>query len=101
MIVAMSCLCSGSGTLIRNFLQSAGYPDWLTIPIAQGKEASLRVLHNLPNAPEKEMLKNLLQRSSKWAVIIGWDNNAMRWSDIAHDGVRSRIEAEFLVKEFS
>lgn len=101
MIAACSCLCGGSESLVRNFLHSVGYPDWMSIPIHQGKEKSMALLNQLPPAPEKEMLQSLLRGASKWAVIIGYDQDSMKWSDISHNGPKSRIEAEFVVKNFS
>lgn len=100
MIRVCTCLCGGSDSLVRNFLKSVGYEDWLSIPIEKGKEKSLSLINQLPPTPEKEMLQNFLKDASKWAVIIGYDDQSCRWSDIAHNGPKSRIEAEFVVKNF-
>ena len=96
-----ACLCGNSQSLVRNFLQRCGYPDWLNIPIVQGKEKSLAMLDRLPNTPEKAMLRSLLSPASKWAVIIGYDEDSMKWSDISHNGAKSRIEAELVVEYYS
>lgn len=101
MIRVVACACGSSTSLVRNFLHSAGYPDWLNIPIVQGKEKSLSVVNQLPPTPEKEMLQSFLKGASKWAVIIGHNENSCKWSDIAHNGAKSRIEAEFVVKTYS
>ena len=101
MIGVISCACGSSESLARNFLKSAGYPDWLSVPIRQGKEKSLSFLNQLPPAPEKEMLANFLRNASKWVVIVGYDETGCRWSDIAHNAPKSTIEAEFVVKNYS
>ena len=101
MIAICSCLCGGSESLIRNFLHSANYSGWMDIPIYQGKEKSLALLNQLPPTSENKMLQSFLKNASKWAVIIGYDETEMKWSDIAHNGPKSRIEAEFVVKNFS
>ena len=101
MIAVVACHCGSSESLARNFLKSVGYPSWMDIPIIRGKEKSLSVLNQLPSAPEKEMLKNFLSDASKWVVIIGYDQEKMKWSDIAHNGPKSSIEAEFIVKNFA
>lgn len=101
MISVCSCHCGGSQSLIRGFLKSIRYDDWMNIPIHQGKEKSLSLLNQLPPTDEKEMLKNFLKDASKWAVIIGYNDQACKWSDIAHNGAKSRIEAEFVVMNFS
>lgn len=101
MIGVISCACGSSESLARNFLKSAGYTDWLSVPIRQGKEKSLSFLNQLPPVPEKEMLANFLRNASKWVVIVGYDETGCRWSDIAHNAPKSTIEAEFLVKNYS
>lgn len=100
-IAVISCQCGSSDSLARNFLKSVGYQDWLSIPIHRGKEKSLSMLNQVPPTPEKEMLKSFLKDASKWVVIIGYNQDSMKWSDIAHNGPKSRIEAEFVVKNFS
>ena len=100
MITVVACMCGSSESMARNFLKSVGYPDWLTIPIHRGKEKSRSVLNQMPPAPEKEMLENFLKNASKWVVIIGYDQNSMKWSDIAHNAPKSRIEAEFVVNNY-
>lgn len=100
MLGIITCYCSSSDSLVRNFLKSINYPDWINIPIAKGKEKSLALLNQMPPTPEKEMLQSFLKNASKWAVIIGYTDDQMKWSDIAHNGPKSRIEAEFVVKSF-
>lgn len=99
-IVVVACQCGSSSSKARNFLRSANYKDWLNIPINQGREKSLTVLNRLPDTPEKEMLRSFLKGASKWVVIIGYNQTEMKWSDIAHNGPKSRIEAEFVVHNF-
>lgn len=101
MIKVVACLCGSSDSKARNFLKSVGYQDWLSIPVYKGKEKSRSVLNQLPPVPEKEMLDNFLKTASKWVVIIGYNETEMKWSDIAHNATKSRIEAEFVVKNFS
>jgi len=72
----------------------------MDITIHRGKEKSMSVLNQLPPAPEKEMLENFLSNASKWVVIIGYDDQNMRWSDIAHGGAKTKIEAEMVVRTF-
>lgn len=101
MISVITCLCGGSTSLVRNYLHSINYPNWMDIPIYQGKEKSLALTNQLPPSDGKEMLKSFLNGASKWAVIIGYNNEECKWSDISHNGPKSRIEAEFVVKNFS
>lgn len=100
-LAVVACHCGSSESLARNFLKSVGYPGWIDIPVYRGKEKSLSVLNQLPPTPEKDMLQNFLSNASKWVVIIGYNQNSMKWSDISHNGPKSSIEAEFVVKNFS
>lgn len=99
-LMVVACQCGSSNSKARSFLKTVGYHDWLNIPIYQGREKSLSVLNQLPHSPEKEMLQSFLKEASKWVVIIGYNQTGMRWSDIAHNGPKSRIEAEFVVRNF-
>ena len=101
MIAVCSCQCGSSDSLIRNFLKSAGYDNWLNIPIDQGKERSLALLNYLPPTPEKDMLYSFIKGASKWAVIIGYTDTEMRWSNIASNDAKSRVEASLIVETFS
>lgn len=101
MIKIVACHCGSSEGLIRGFLKNIGFKDWIDIPIAKGKDNSMAVLNQLPPTPEKDMLRSFLKDASKWAVIIGYTENEMKWSDIAHNGPKSRIEAEFVVRSFT
>ena len=100
MIKVIACYCGSSDSLVRNFLKSINYEHWLDIPVERGKDKSLSVVNQLPPTPEKDMLKSFLSNASKWAVIIGYDGETMKWSDIAHNGPKSKIEAEFVVKNY-
>ena len=101
MITVVTCACGSSDSMARNFLRSVNYPGWMTVPIHRGKEKSRSILNQLPSTPEKEMLDNFLKNASKWVVIIGYDQDSMKWSDISHNAPKSHIEAEFVVKNFS
>lgn len=100
-IAVCTCRCGSTEQAARRFLNKAGYPDWLTIPIAEGKEASLGLLYQIPRYPEIEMLSDYLKGASKWIVIIGWNENGCRWSDIAHNPTKSGIEAGLIVDTFA
>lgn len=101
MIAVVTCQCGSVDSLVRNFLHSAGYEDWLSIPIKRGRDQSLSVANILPPCVEKDILKEFLKGAGKWAIIIGYDRESCKWSDIAHNGPKSRIEAEFVVKAYA
>ena len=100
-IAVVTCNCGSADNLVRNFLSSENYKDWLTIPIYKGKEKTNSLLNSLPQYPEIDMLRNYLKNLGKYAVIIGYDERGCRWSDIAHNATKSKIEASLLLQTFA
>lgn len=100
MIACCGCNCGSTESLIRQFLKSQGYTDWLTIPVAIGKEKSLRLLERLPNDPMVPPLADYIKKRGRYAVLIGYDEDALRWVDLV-GGVKASIEAECLVERFA
>lgn len=100
-IAVCTCRCGSTEQLARSFLKKAGCPDWLGIPIFQGKEASLQLLERVPQFPEVEMLRNYLREASKWVVILGWNENGCRWADIVHTPTKSQEDAKVIAEVFS
>lgn len=101
MILCCGCLCGSTDTRIRGFLKSVGYSEWATISIPKGKEKSRKMIQSLPKSPELQDLDNYLSKVSKWAIILGWDNGECKWADLAHSVTKAKIEAEYIVKNFS
>lgn len=101
MILACGCECGSTVSLIRSFLKKNGYEDWLSVPIVKGKEKSLRMLRGVPQYPEIEMLQNYVKSASKWAVIIGYNDNGCRWADLTHGGEKSKVDASLIIETFA
>lgn len=102
MIACCGCQCGSTDNLIRGFLSKRGFADWATIEIPKGREKSRWLVSVLPKFPEMEMLDNFLKDASKWAVIIGYDRAGnCRWTDIAHGGEKSRVDAELILDQFA
>lgn len=100
-IKIVTCQCGSTEQLARRLLQRAGYEGWMTIPVIKGKEKSRSVAQSLAGYPEAQMLDNYLKDASKWVVIIGWNENGCRWSDIAHHAPRSEVDAKLIVETFA
>ena len=101
MIVVVTCQCGSVEQRARGFLKKVGYADWLNIPIHKGKEKARKVLQYIPQFPEVEMLNNFLDNAGKYVVILGYDKNECRWSDISRGGLKSEVDAEYVVKQFA
>lgn len=101
MIKACGCLCGSTENLIRSFLQRNGYNDWLMVDVYKGKEASKRLIRSLPQYPELDMLETYVNNASKWAVIIGYNENGCRWADLTHGGAASIAHAKAIIETFA
>lgn len=101
MIMVITCNCGSTEQLARRFLERNGYRDWFSIPIYKGKDQSRKMIWTIPQYPEVKMLDNYLEKASKWVVILGWNENGCRWSDIAHNANKSEIEASLIVETFA
>lgn len=100
-LAVCSCLCGGSESLIRNFLKNNGYPEWLSIKIYKNKDKSRLLLTTLPQYPEIQELDNFIQNNSKWAVVIGYNENGCRWVDLSHPKPTTKVDGQHIVETFT
>lgn len=101
-IAVCTCTCgSTSDKLARSFLKQHNYPDWLGIDIPKGREKSRRLLITLPQFPEVKEIDKYLDNVSKWCIIIGWNENAMKWSDIGNYNTVARTNARLIIETFA
>lgn len=85
MLCCVACQCGSSDKLIRTRLDFCGYRDFLSIPITKGKEKSISVLNSIPQIDAVVMLKNYIKNCSKYAVVLGYDDEGNgRWVDLAN-----------------
>lgn len=102
MIKVVACQCGSSDTLVRSRLGKFRYKDTMTIPIVKGKEKSLAVLNNVPQFPEVNDLRKHLASVSKWAVIIGYDEDNLRWVDLANGSfVVNDVQTGLILEHFA
>ncbi len=102
MIACCACTCGSADKKIRTRLEKHGYKDALTIPIPRGKEKSNRMINSLPQFPEINMLREHLKKTSKFTVIIGYDEHSCKWVDLSNgNGTVIGVEAELIIKQFA
>lgn len=100
-LIVVTCNCGSVEQRARGFLKRVGYEDWINIPVHKGKEKTMKAIQYLPHYTEIDMLKNFLANASKYVVILGYDGEDCKWSDISHGGTKAEIDAEFIVKRFA
>lgn len=102
MIACVACQCGSSDSLIRTRLERYGYADFLRVPIIKGKEKSLSKLNTLPQFEEVEILRNHINSASKWAVVIGYDDQRCKWTDLANGkALVNNVDLELIISHFA
>lgn len=102
-IACISCTCGSVDRLIRSRLDQFGYRDALTIPIVRGKDKSKSFLNTLPQQHDAlDMLREHLRTASKYAVVIGYNEDAMRWVDLANGkAIVNNVDLEKILEYFA
>ena len=102
MLKVVSCQCGSSDNLIRGKMAKFRCNQALTIPIIKGKEKSLSALNTLPQFPEVADLRLHIEAHSKWAIIIGYDDERLKWVDLANGSyLKNDVDAELLLAHFA
>lgn len=106
MISIVTCDCGSSEQLVRQHLHKYEYSRWATEPILKGKTKSLaeveRLIRIYPDESDLRALFSFINNTGKWCVFIGYDDDGnVRWSDISHNDMKSDVEAEAIVANFS
>lgn len=103
MIICVACQCGSSDKLIRSRLELAKYKDFLSIPVNKGKAKTESALNSIPQLPEVDMLRSHLSSVSKYAVVLGYDDEGnCRWVDLSHgQGFKNDVDLSLLVEHFA
>ena len=105
MIAVVTCTCGGAEGLARSALKNGGHPDWLNMPIAQGKKQTEFVLDTFKQKHENnssyQALCEYVKKRGRYVVIIGEKGKVFAWADISRGTIQERMDAEILVKEFA
>jgi hypothetical protein len=105
MISLVACSCGSSENLIRQALHKYKYKNWAMEPIKKGKTASLteveRLIRKFPDDLGLKGLYSHINNTGKWCVIIGYNNDSVRWADISHNDMKSDVDAECIIEDFS
>lgn len=105
MITLLACECGSSEQLIRQALHKYEYKNWAMQPIFKGKTKCLseveRLIRENPEEVAYRALFSHINGTGKWCVILGHDKKGARWSDISHHDMKSDVDAELIVADFS
>lgn len=106
MLSIVTCDCGSSEQLVRQHLHKYEYKKWAVEPIKKGKSTSLveveRLIRQFPDNSDLKGLYAHINNNGKWCVIIGYNNQGnVKWSDISKNDLKSDVEAEAIVNNFS
>ena len=106
MLAIVTCDCGSAENLVRTHLHKYEYRNWAMEPINKGRTASLTKVEDLirqfPDSSDLRSLYAHINNNSKWCVILGYNKNGnMKWSDISRGDMKSDVEAELIVQNFS
>lgn len=105
MIKLLACDCGSSEQLIRQALHRYEYKNWAMEPILKGKSKCLaeveRLIREYPDETAFRTLFAHINNTGKWCVVLGFNENGGKWSDISHRDMKSDVDAEIIVENFS
>lgn len=105
MIALLSCTCGGSEHLLRGTLRGAKGVDWLNAPIYKGKDAAKAFFDSLPegiaNFPEIKALQSSISHRSRYAVVLGYNENGAIWTDVTAGSIKNKLDAQIIAEKFS
>lgn len=105
MIVLLTCDCGSAEQRIRQSLHRYEYKNWAMEPIIKGKSQCLSKVEGLirerQDEPALQALFSHINNNGKWCVILGLNKNGCKWSDISHGDMKSDVDAEIIIENFS
>lgn len=105
MLAILACQCATSELKARRVLRNVGIKNYLGVRCYLGKISIGIGLENMPeavrNSTEWRALKDLINSKSSYSVIVGWDQNQMKWSDIYDGRIESVVPAEKIIEYFA
>lgn len=105
MIMLLTCDCGGAEEMVRRPLKKAGVEDWLGVPLRKGATSVKLFLDQLPEEVQETVmvgaLRELLESKSNYAVVFGWDETGVTWTNVSDGTITSPLDAEAIVERFA
>lgn len=105
MLAVVACTCGSAERLARKALKLAECDYWLDVPIYQGKNNFDKFINTLPanlqHCKEAEVLRYLVNKMSSYVVIAGYDNEKLVCADIKNGDVKSKLNADVIIRTFA
>lgn len=101
----LACNCGGAEPVARSVLQEAGVENWMTVDIHKGKEHCKTILNYFPEPFHKLLafqgLLTHIEENSKYAVILGYDDEYLFWEDVASNSPIEVTRAKVIAQRFA
>lgn len=105
MLAILVCQCASSELKARRVLKDAGIKNYLGVRCYLGKTNINIGLDNMPdnikNTSEWRALKEMINTKSSYSVIVGWDSDKMRWSNIYTGKIEDVVPGEQIAEYFA
>ena len=105
MLAVVACTCGSAERLARKALKLAECDYWLDVPIYQGQNNFDKFINTLPDKLQKckeaEILRYLVNKMSSYVVIAGYDNEKLVCADIKNGDVKSKLNADVIIRTFA
>lgn len=104
MLVALVCRCAGATQRARKLFKNANVPNWLDVPIYEGKEQANQFFSNLPptltNTLGAQTLKQHIADSGSYNTIVGFTQDNLIWSSIHNATTQEHLDAQMIAEAY-
>lgn len=99
-LVAVTCTCGSVENLVRKHLRLNDCDYFMEVPITKGKDKALSALNTLPQHEKLDELRQYIANASKFAVVVGYNDRACGWADIASGSPKQALDVGVVIKHF-
>lgn len=105
MIMVLTCHCHGAEAKARGVLRDAGVANYMTVPIYVGPKTGTLMLEQMPanlhETLEWRALHSYINSQPSYSVIMGYNNEFVRWVEVKKKDLVSRADAANIVEIFA
>lgn len=105
MLAIFVCQCANGELKARKVLKSAEITGYLSVKCYTGKKHAEIGLDNMPESikqtAEFGALREKIKQATGYAIIAGWDNKNLRWSDVYDGRLESVVPGEQIAEHFA
>lgn len=102
MIALLLCECGGAELMARQRLKDAGMKEYLEPVAYQGKEKCSKFLESFPQDDKEIALAKIhIEDFSSYAIVFGYKNGRIRWTDVADPSPLAALDVGVIVENYA